>query len=136
MSGVHVRLRVGGEHYALPIDSVLEVTEFGGLSAVPGAGPAVLGVRNLRGHVLPVFDLACVLAIAGDGATPRIVIAEHAGTLAGLAVAEVTEVAELVRDDEGDTAVQHLRGTSVEHGQLVGIIDVARLFASLAKAAA
>jgi purine-binding chemotaxis protein CheW len=136
MSGVHVRLRVGAERYALPIDSVLEVAEFGGLSAVPGAGAAVLGVRNLRGHVLPVFDLARVLAIPGDGPTPRILIAEHEGCLAGLAVAEVSDVAELVSEDEEDSEVEHLRGTSLEHGRLVGIIDVAHLFASLAKATA
>ena len=57
MMGVHLRLRVGGERYALPIENVLEVTPLGELSGVPGAGGAVLGVRNLRGQVLPVFDL-------------------------------------------------------------------------------
>ena len=58
MIAVHVRLRVGRERYALPIENVLEVAELGSLSALPGAGAAVLGVRNLRGQVLPVFDLA------------------------------------------------------------------------------
>ena len=82
MSGVHVRLRVGRERYALPIENVLEVAELGALSAVPGAGGAVLGVRNLHGQVLPVFDLARVLAIAGDASAPRVVVAEHAGRAA------------------------------------------------------
>ena len=76
----------------MPIENVLEVAELGELSAVPGAGAAVLGVRNLHGQVLPVFDLARVLAIAGDAPAPRIVVAEHAGRLAGLAVDEVTDV--------------------------------------------
>jgi purine-binding chemotaxis protein CheW len=134
MSGVHVRLRVGGERYALPIENVLEVAEFGSLSAVPGAGRAVLGVRNLRGHVLAVFDLARVLAVAGDGATWRIVIAEHEGRRAGLAVAAVTDIGEL--PSEAETDVAHLSGTFLEQGQLVGIIDVARLFTSLQDAAA
>ena len=59
----HVRLRVGSELYAIPIENVLEVAELGELSAVPGAEPVVLGVRNLHGQVLPVFDLAWALVI-------------------------------------------------------------------------
>jgi chemotaxis signal transduction protein len=134
MSGVHVRLRVGRERYAVPIENVLEVAELGVLSAVPGAGGAVLGVRNLRGQVLPVFDLARVLAIAGDGSS-RVVVAECDGRLAGLAVDEVTDVGELAGGAE-ETGAEHLSGAVLEDGQLVGIIDVERLFGSLAGAAA
>ena len=130
MNGVHVRLRVGRERYALPIENVLEVAELGRLSAVPGAGGAVLGVRNLHGRVLPVFDLARVLAIAGDASAPRVVVAEHAGRLAGLAVDEVTDVVALAGDPE-ETAAEYLSGAILEDGQLVGIVDVERLFRSL-----
>lgn len=132
MSAVHVRLRVGGERYALPVDDVLEIAELGELSAVPGAGPAVLGVRNLRGHVLPVFDLARVLAIPAV-APALCIVTEHAGCLAGLAVDEVTDVGELPGEDE-ETEVPHLSGVVLEHGRLVGILDVERLFGSLAQA--
>ena len=60
MSGVHVRLRVGGESYAFGVEHVLEVAELGEIAPVPGAPAGVLGVRNLRGQVLPVFELASV----------------------------------------------------------------------------
>ena len=119
----------------MPVENVLEVAELGGLSAVPGAGVAVLGVRNLHGHVLPVFDLARVLAIAGDASTPRVVVAEHQGRLAGLAVAEVTDVVSLAADAEENEA-EHLSGAVLEDGLLVGIIDVERLFVTLATATA
>jgi purine-binding chemotaxis protein CheW len=135
MNGVHVRLRVGRERYALPIENVLEVAELGVLSAVPGAGGAVLGVRNLRGQVLPVFDLAQLLAIAGDGSSSRVVVAEHDGRLAGLAVDEVTDVGALEGEAE-ETGAEHLSGAILEDGQLVGLIDIGHLFASLAGAAA
>jgi chemotaxis signal transduction protein len=131
MNGVHVRLRVGRERYAVPIENVLEVAELGSLCALPGAGVAVLGVRNLRGQVLPVFDLARVLAIAGDAAPPRVVVAEHEGRLAGLAVDEVTDVLALVGEAEPAEA-EYLSGALLEDGQLVGIIDVERLFGALA----
>jgi chemotaxis signal transduction protein len=135
MNGVHVRLRVGRERYAVPIENVLEVAELGSLCALPGAGVAVLGVRNLRGQVLPVFDLARVIAIAGDAAPPRVVVAEHEGRLAGLAVDEVTDVVALA--GEADPAeAEYLSGALLEDGQLVGIIDVERLFGALAARAA
>jgi chemotaxis signal transduction protein len=135
MSGVHVRLRVGRERYAVPIDNVLEVAELGSLCPLPGAGAAVLGVRNLRGQVLPIFDLARVLAIAGDAVPPRVVVAEHEGRLAGLAVDEVTDVVALATEAEPAEA-EHLSGAILEDGRLVGIIDVERLFGALAAQAA
>jgi len=135
MNGVHVRLRMGRERYAVPIENVLEVAELGSLCALPGAGAAVLGVRNLRGQVLPVFDLARVLAIAGDAARPRVVVAEHEGRLAGLAVDEVTDVVALAGEPEPAEA-EYLSGAILEEGQLVGILDVERLFGALAAQAA
>ena len=102
---------------------------------MPGAGAAVLGVRNLHGQVLPVFDLARVLAIAGDESPPRVVVAEHDGRLAGLAVDEVTDVGVLAGDAE-ETDAEYLSGAVLEDGALVGIIDVERLFGSLARGAA
>jgi chemotaxis signal transduction protein len=135
MSAVHVRLRLGREHYALAVQHVLEVTELGALSAVPGAGAAVLGVRNLQGQVLPVFDLARVLAIAGDPSPRCVVVAQHEGRLAGLAVDQVTDVDGLAGATE-ETEAAHLSGAVLEAGQLVGIIDAARLFGALAEAAA
>jgi chemotaxis signal transduction protein len=135
MTDVHVRLRVGSERYAVCVEHVLEVAELGELSAVPGAGPAVLGVRNLQGQVLPVFDLARVLAVAGEPATRYVVVAQHEGRLAGLAVQQVTDVEALAPATEEPEA-DHLSGAVLEGGQLVGIIDVERLFGALAKEAA
>jgi two-component system, chemotaxis family, chemotaxis protein CheV len=135
MNDVHVRLRLGQERYAVSVEHVLEVAELGVLSSVPGAGGAVLGVRNLQGQVLPVFDLARVLAIAGDGPAPYVVVAQHEGRLAGLAVDQVTDVDALPSAGE-ETEAAHLSGAVLEDGHLVGIIDVARLFGALAQAAA
>jgi purine-binding chemotaxis protein CheW len=134
MSVLHVRLRVGLESYALPVANVLEVAEPGVLSAVPGAAGAMLGVRNLHGRILPVFDLARVLEIAGDGSAARVVVAEHRDDLIGLAVDEVVDVSPFTGDaDETEAAL--LSGAVLEDGELVGIIDVERLFETLERQA-
>jgi purine-binding chemotaxis protein CheW len=122
VSQLHVRVRVADEHYALPVADVLEVAELGAVTPVPGAGPAVLGVRNLRGQVLTVVDLATVLELPPADAT-RIVIAERGGLLAGLAVDAVAGVEQLP-DATEEAAAPHLTGAALAEGALVGVIDV------------
>jgi chemotaxis signal transduction protein len=132
VSGVHVRLVVGGEAYAFAVENVLEVTDLGAIAQVPGARADVLGVRNLRGEVVPVFDLASLLGIERDGAARRLVIVEHDGTRAGLAFDDVLGVGELAAPTEaGESPL--LLGTSLDDGELLGVVDVSSLFASLAR---
>jgi len=130
VSDFHVRLRVGAETYALPVASVVEVAELGEIAAVPGAGHAVLGVRNLRGRVLPIFDLARVFGVPRDGNPEKMVVAEHDGRLAGLAIDDVTDVGPLP-DVAEDTDSEFLLGAVLDEGTLVGVVDVARVFAAL-----
>jgi chemotaxis signal transduction protein len=139
MSDVHVRLRVGREWYALPVAHVVSVVETGAIARVPGSGPALAGVRNLEGQVLPVFDLGTVLGIASDEAPTRVVVATHDGRTAGLAVDEVTDVEPLASEPgrpETDTADGCLSGAILEQERLVGVVDVGRLLSTLERAAA
>ena len=122
MSQLHVRVRVSDEQYALPVADVLEVAELGDLTPVPGAGPAVLGVRNLRGQVLPVLDLATVFGLPG-GAPGRIVIAQRGELRAGLAVDYVAGV-EQIPEAEEEVDSRHLTGAALAGDALVGIVDV------------
>lgn len=129
---VHVRVRVGRESYALPVEHVLEVAELGHLAPVPGAAAVVLGVRNLRGQVLPVFDLARVFGVSQEGAPERLLVAQDGARLAGFAIDEVTDVGELPEPSEdGESAF--LRGAALVGDALVGVVDVPRLFDAVAE---
>ncbi|HVU76781.1 MAG TPA: chemotaxis protein CheW [Gaiellaceae bacterium] len=131
MTGVHVRMRIGDELYALPVANVLEIADLGEISPVPGTASAVLGVRNLRGRVLPVFDLALLFGVSGQGGAPsKLVVAEHHGRQAGLAIDEVTDVAELA-DATTETGSEFLSGSTLEDGKLVGVIDAGQVFSAL-----
>ena len=131
MSAVHVRLRLGGEAYAVAVENVIQVAELGKLSPVPGAHSSVLGVRNLRGEVLPVFDLASVLEITGDSLPQCLLVAEHGSLRAGFAIDEVTDVGALPRVAE-ETQSKLLAGAALDDSGLVGVVDVEQLFAELA----
>jgi purine-binding chemotaxis protein CheW len=135
VSDVYVTVRVGSEVYAFPIGNVLEVAALGELAAVPGSGSAVLGVRNLQGQVLPVFDLADVLGVPRNGRPPRLVVAEQDGRLAGLAVDDVMDVAPLAGPLE-DAESEYLAHATLQDGSPVGVVDVGQVFAGLIRRAA
>jgi purine-binding chemotaxis protein CheW len=124
MRGTHVRVRVAGEQYAFPVDCVLEVTESGEITPVPGAPPEVLGVRNFHGQVIPVIDMASRLGLDGGTEAPLIVVAQQGEHQAGLAVDEVLEVGE-IPEASNETESDLLTGAAAIEGSLVGVVDVA-----------
>jgi purine-binding chemotaxis protein CheW len=134
VTGVFVRVRAGGEHYALPVERVLEVGALGEVTPVPGAPPAVIGVRNLRGQIIPVVDLAELLGL--DAATERssVVVADVGGGRTGLAVESVEDVGELPPPSES-TDAKHLTGAALVDGVLVGLVDLDSAVAALADGA-
>jgi chemotaxis signal transduction protein len=130
MSTVHVRVRAGAEDYALPVDSVLEVAEFGQVTPVPGSPPEVLGVRNLRGQVLPVIDLAALLGLANDARLERIIVAGDGDRRAGLAVEAVLDVADVSAPAE-ESHSPYLMGATLIDGTLVGVVEVEAVLAGI-----
>ncbi len=56
--------RLENEWYALPVSLVREVSRVAPLTEVPRAPASLLGVMNLRGEVLPVYDLKLRLRLA------------------------------------------------------------------------
>nr|WP_241093579.1 chemotaxis protein CheW [Xanthomonas sp.] len=92
-----LRLRCGEQAYALELLKVQEVVLPVPLLPLRGTPPAMLGIMNLRGQVVPVIDLGIHL-----GASPiemdmltRVVVLEENGETLGLRVSAVEDVASL-----------------------------------------
>jgi chemotaxis signal transduction protein len=128
--GVYVMVRLGAEAYAMPVGHVREVAELGQVEPVPRARPELLGVRNLRGQILPVIDLAQLLGVPHAAPPARLLVAEASGRRAGFAIGDVTGVTELPDPDE-ETDSDLLVGAALSHGGLVGVIDTPRVFDAL-----
>jgi chemotaxis signal transduction protein len=128
----HVRVRVGCEHYALPVEHVLEIVELATVTAVPGSPAGVLGVHVLRGEVIAAADLATVLGLTSDQTPQRLVVAGSGDSRrAGLAVDEVVGVetlGPLSHEREGDC----VPATARVDGTLVGVLDVCAVFDAIA----
>ncbi len=127
----YARVSVASETYAVPVGHVVAIRELGEGPEVPGAGPAMLGVRNVRGQVVPVADLATLLGVHHPAPAGLMLIAEAGGRQVGLAIDQVTDVAELPDPDENSDSGL-LSGTIMTGGELVGVIDVPRVLATLA----
>ncbi len=76
----YLAFRLEDECYGLPLEKIREIVRAPPLTEVPRAVPNLLGVMNLRGEVLPVYDLKVRLRlrasppkVAGPDADPRAV---------------------------------------------------------------
>ena len=125
MSSIYLLTRVRDERYAFPVHAVREVARALEVTPVPGAPPAVLGVHNLRGEVVPVLELAPLLGLAGADAD-CVIVAEDGGRRAGLTVDELLDVRQL--PSELEIAEAPLAGSTLLDGELGGVVDVRAVF--------
>jgi chemotaxis signal transduction protein len=95
---------VGPARYAVELRWVREVVTLGFVTAVPTAPPALGGVCNLHGAILPVLDLLALMdeppgppPRQGDGA----LVLESEGTVCALRVDQVDHVASLLETGSG-----------------------------------
>lgn len=98
--GRWLRVLVDEDRYAVELLRVQEVVRTAPIVAMRGADSAVLGVMNLRGRIVPVFDLGLWLgttAVRPDERS-RIVVVERDDELIGLLVTAVSDVATLGAD--------------------------------------
>jgi chemotaxis signal transduction protein len=127
----YVQLRVAAEAYAISVGQVLRIAALGRVTAVPGSPPAVLGIRSLRGQILPVINFAALLGIGSQAPPGCLLVAEEGGRRGGLVIDEVSNVGEL-DDPTEETESGLLAGATFTGGQLVGIIDAGRVFDAVA----
>lgn len=86
-------LTLGGEVYAVDLRHVREVFEVEAITPVPGMPPALVGVTNVRGAVVPIMDLRRLLGLTTAGPPPRYaVIIKHGTHQVGVLVERVPEI--------------------------------------------
>jgi len=104
---------LGEEEYALPIAQVHEIIRYAEPRSVASAAVGVRGVINLRGKIVPVYDLALRLGLAAtDGKEANIVIVEAASGIAGVVVDDVDQV--LTIDDSHLEPIATSAGRAIE----------------------
>lgn len=130
---------LAGQMYAAPLDQVSEVIRDGALTPVPGSAPDLLGIRHLRGRIVPVMDGCRRLGLESrtpvDPTQVRIVVLTYAGHLVGL---RVDAVGDLVVPEKPDSITpppagwaprsdDPVEGVLPWQGGFVALLDVRRL---------
>jgi purine-binding chemotaxis protein CheW len=85
---------VEGQVYALDVSQVREIVRSQSITPLPMAPRLIEGVIDLRGAVIPVVDLGCVLGFSRtqESTQSRIVVLDCDGLVLGLCVASATDV--------------------------------------------
>lgn len=89
-------LPVRGGTWCVPLVAVREVLSVPRTTGLPTAKASVVGLFNLRGSVLPLFDTAVLLGLPGTAAQHAAVV-EVAGGLAALSTTGTPRTADLGR---------------------------------------
>ncbi|AXQ28210.1 chemotaxis protein CheW [Solimonas sp. K1W22B-7] len=134
-----VCFELAGQLYGLPISGVQEVLADISIEPVPGTTPLVLGVINLRGNVVTVLDLRRHFGFpAVQDAQTRIIVVDHGSEALGLCVDRVADVRKLAEGAikpapaaGGGAAEAGIRGMVSRSGELLTLLDPARLLAEL-----
>ncbi len=138
MARLLVAFTLGGEDFALPVEHVREVVAATEPRRLQSTDPLLRGVLDLRGTLVPVYDLARRLGADGAGSGP-VVVVEVGPAVFGVVVDAVREVLDVPDDavaappastDESVEALAHA------NGRLVAVLRPDRLFALPAAPAA
>jgi len=92
---------MGGEQYAVPIETIAEIIEPRAETPVPNSDPAVLGIISLRGTIVTIVDAGRKLGHpgAGSGVDARTIVIERDGELTGFKVDRIFRVVTVAQSE-------------------------------------
>jgi chemotaxis signal transduction protein len=119
---------VGLDLFAVPMSSVREVVAAPSLTPLQTAPATVLGLFNLRGEVVPLFDTAALLNMGRLTVWPFAVVLKTPLGPAGLAASALPD-SMVLGEQVGPSESPGTVGAYATSGRLVVLIDVDALLA-------
>ncbi|GAB1363105.1 chemotaxis protein CheW [Rhodobacter sp.] len=100
-----------------------EIRRWTAVTPLPHAPKEVLGVMNLRGSVIPIYDLSARFGLGATAESPRnvVVVAMIENQTVGLLVESVSEILSVARDRIQDTP--DIRSESTRQS-ITGVIPI------------
>ncbi|MBI5783391.1 MAG: purine-binding chemotaxis protein CheW [Gammaproteobacteria bacterium] len=128
--------QLDGQEYGIAILKVQEIKGWDKMTPIPNSPPYVKGVLNLRGVIVPVFDLRLRFGLpetARDAFTVIIVV-NIGGRLAGIVVDAVSDVINVnveqqcaAPEYEGQQNREFIKGLAQVDGKLLILLDIDRM---------
>ncbi len=127
LGGKYLTFRLGNEEYGIPILKVREINGLLDITPIPRMPPAVRGVINLRGKVIPIVDLRRKFGLEQVPDTNRTcIIVVEASTVAQMSLVGilVDTVSEVVNIAEGEIDRALAFGAKVDVAFILGAAKV------------
>ncbi|MGE5417139.1 MAG: chemotaxis protein CheW [Acidobacteriota bacterium] len=131
-----VAFKLGSEEYAVEIVTVQEIIKVLTIARVPRANKFIEGVINLRGNVIPVFNLHKRFGITPQGKDEdkRIIVFQFDDVKAAIMVDGVSEVIRIgvnsIEDAKkvyGSLDADFIQGVGKVEGRLLILLDLEQL---------
>lgn len=126
-----------GEKFGINVFKIKEVCHAGKITRTPNMPAGVDGIVSLRGHVMPVLNLANFMGISPTENHHTMMVAEYSNHILGFLVKEVDRIIRVdwdkVRATEGmlsDKGALITAITELPDGSLISILDVEQILAN------
>jgi purine-binding chemotaxis protein CheW len=139
IGGKYLTFVLGAEEYGIRIEHVHEIIALLPVTRVPRTPAVVLGVINLRGKIVPVFDMHKKFGMKEEAATRHtcIIVVSVADSKVGIVVDCVREVVS-IRDEQveppptfgSDVSTEHLLGIATTNGGARLLLAIERVLTS------
>jgi len=127
----------GGEKFGINVFKVKEVSQAGKITRTPNMPHGVDGIVSLRGHVMPVLNLAKFMGISPSTQHKTMMVAEYSMHILGFLVESVDRIIRVdwdkVRPAEGmlsDKGALITAITELPDGTLISLLDVEQILSS------
>jgi len=132
----YVIFSINDQMYGIEILRVKEVLSYRKITPLPNMIGFIKGIINLRGVVLPVFDLRKKFNLVDTKYTPfhAIIVMEISGRVMGVVVDEISDVVELQPEEIQATSnlppgvqTEYMKGIGKKEYELMVLLDIDRL---------
>ena len=129
----YIKIKMGDEMFGIDIKYIDNIVRMQHITRVPKVPAYIKGVINLRGEVIPVYNLRLKMGMQEVEETKkfRIIIIKMDGNFVGLIVDEVREVITLQNDlmekvyrDPNEPTQNFLLGVGKDGDNLISLLDL------------
>lgn len=133
----YLSFKVGVENYCINILDVKEIKSFSHASPMPNALEFLTGILNIRGTVVPIFDLKCRFGFGKTDLNPNsvVVIVALNNEVIGILVDSVSDILNINTSDIKDShtvkssiSEDFLKGMAFQDDQSFIILNTSNLF--------
>lgn len=136
MATQYVVFSLNEQNYGVEISKIKEVFSYRSITPLPHVKGFVKGIINLRGVILPVFDLREKFSLPSVEYTPFhvIIVVEIAGRVMGIIADEISDVVKVLPEDFQNTgnlppgiSREYLAGVGRKDDKMTILLDMDRL---------